>query len=655
MKKIISSLFAVLLGVGMTVQVAHATNQFNTDPSDLPTVMVTNITQDGGCSSGPGAGCWHTSISANPGDVIGVQVYFHNSTQYVAEDTKVGMGPKVSNSATNHTFGGKVASTTIASAQGTASVHLSSSQSISFISGTARAYKNGSTAGYTITDEAALFGSGLAIGNVSPGWDTQGTITAQFKVSGNTNPVDEQCRINSFDADDDSISLGDSTVLRWTTNSDCDHVTLSTVSGDLSADGSRNVSPDYTTTYTLRAYDANGNLGDTRTVTVRVTDRYNDSCSISDFYPNPATIDRGNSSTLRWTTNGGVDYVTISGLSGNRSEDGSVSVSPYSTQSYTLRAYCDNGDTKTQTITVNVRATTTDTAPQAITTVASILSNSQARLNGLAVPNTTSSTTAWFEWGTSGSLGNRTSSQYVTGGTTSQYYSDTISGLVPGGVYYYRAVVQNQNGTAYGDIVRFQTTRTVTTTPPVIVRPTTVTNTVVAQSAPSLLELRVESVYDHMCVNGLMDYTITYRNTSTQTLDNTVLRFTHPKEITYLSGSRGDYEVVDRTLTIDLGDVRPGEQGTITIHARVNDTAIRGNLAVATATVVYTNTKTHAQEDAIAYALITVSNDCPNILGASVVGFGSFLPHTLLGWLLLILVILALIVLARNVYKKNNA
>ncbi|MDB5254889.1 MAG: hypothetical protein JWL92_265, partial [Candidatus Nomurabacteria bacterium] len=61
-----------------------------------------------------------------------------------------------------------------------------------------------------------------------------------------------------------------------------------------------------------------------------------------------------------------------------------------------------------------------------------------------------------------------------------------------------------------------------------------------------------------------------------------------------------------------------------------------------------------AQENAIAYSLITISNDCPAVLGASVFGFGGFLPTTLLGWLLLILIILALIVLARMLYRKNE-
>ncbi len=112
--------------------------------------------------------------------------------------------------------------------------------------------------------------------------------------------------------------------------------------------------------------------------------------------------------------------------------------------------------------------------------------------------------------------------------------------------------------------------------------------------------------------------------------------------------------MTDRTLTISLGTVQAGEQGSVTVNAAVNNQAVAGKLSVITATMVYTNPTTQAQEQAIAYSLITISNDCPSVLGASVFGLGSFLPQTLLAWLLLILVILTLIVLARSLSRKKE-
>lgn len=473
-------------------------------------------------------------------------------------------------------------------------------------------------------------------------------------VDGNNNTNTNDCKIDSFDADDTSISRNDTTRLNWRTTG-CDYVDISSNDQDFnnrSADGSVSVSPDTTTTYTLRAYDSNGTLGDTDTVRVTV-DSNGNTCDVDSFTASPSSIQQGSNSTLRWNTTGDVDYVTISGLSGQRNGDSSVSVSPYATTNYSLRVYCTNGNYQTDSVTVNVNQGDTSTAPQALTTIATV-TNGQARLNGIAIPHTTSSTTsAWFEWGIGGSYNNRTTSQIIPLNNNSYPYSDFVTGIMPGITYTYRAVVQNQYGTAYGAPVTFRTT---TPSPqPTVRSTTTVRNVVVAQSAASLLELKVESNYDRMCVNGLIDYTISYRNLSSQTLEKAVLQFVNPQEITYLTASRGQYDVVNRTMTIDLGNVAAGEQGIITVHARVNNTAISGNLAVATASVVYTNTKTRGQEDATAYSLITVSNDCPNLLGASTFGFGSFLPNTLLGWLLLILVILALIVLARNFSKKPVA
>ncbi len=152
-----------------------------------------------------------------------------------------------------------------------------------------------------------------------------------------------------------------------------------------------------------------------------------------------------------------------------------------------------------------------------------------------------------------------------------------------------------------------------------------------------------------------MQYTVSYQNISTTTLKDAVLRITHPKDLTFEASTLGTYEVLDRAVTINVGNLAPNQSGIVVLTFKVNSDATQGELTVTTASMVYTNPATTAQEDATAYSLITVSNDCPtaSTLGASAFGT-SFLPHTLLEWLLLILVILALIILARQLYKKNH-
>lgn len=383
-----------------------------------------------------------------------------------------------------------------------------------------------------------------------------------------------------------------------------------------------------------------------------------DQCRINSFTAFPTLVQNGGYTTLSWNTFG-CTSATIDGVP--YPVNGSGSFGPlYSARTYQLRATGPTGLTQYQSVYVGVQNVVVtpppvqpvQTQPQAVTTVATLVGQNSAQLNGLAILNSTGSGQAWFEWGTTPSLGNRTTNQLVNQSGSVQV-SDGILGLLPNTRYYYRIGVSNQFGTVYGSPVSFVTasrTTTVVTTP----SPQPVRTVAVARSAPSLLELRIESIYANMCVNGDLEYKVYYRNISSQTLENTVLRVTLPKELTYIQSNRGKFEIIDRTLTIDLGQVRAGEQGEVTLRTRVNRQAVTGNLTVATATVVYTNTITRAQEDAIAYSLITVSDDCPNLLGASAFGIWSFLPNTLIEWLLLILIILVLVVLVRQMTKKKE-
>jgi hypothetical protein len=649
MKKFIISMLAMAFMVLGASTFAYADTTLN-QPGSMPTLTVSNATLRP-CNMGPIDGCWTTSTSARPGDIITVHIYYKNTGGDLSRGTTLSIKPQSTGVVSSVTFTGGVASLTAPRAVGSARVSLTSPATVTYRSGSARWYPYENSPGRSV-DPSGLFGSsGFNIGTIAPG--DQGVLTADFVVGSTV--VNDQCEIDSFTADDYSIDSGDSTKLRWSTT-DCDYVNITSVGSRLNPDGSASVSPTSTKTYTLTAYPG----GATRTVRINVNEK--NVCSINSFSADSYTLTNGQSTVLRWSTTG-MDSVDITPGYSNRAESGSVTISPSVTTTYTLTGdNCSNS----RSITVTVGQAQT-LRPQAVTTTATILSSNSARLNGIGFPNTTVGTTSmWFEWGPTTSLGYRTSTRVIASNNTSNPYNDFVSGLVPGTTYWYRAVVQNQNGLAYGEIVRFQTTRvvqtTVVTTPPprVIVQPAVVQTSqvvqdvVVAQSAPSLLELRVESLYDRMCIGGQMDYTVTYRNISGQTLENAVLRFTHPKEVTYISSTRGEYEVIDRVITIALGDIRAGEEGVITIRTRINDTAVRGNLTVTTATVVYTNSITRAQEDAIAYSLITVSDDCPNVLGASVFGFGSFLPDTLLEWLLLILVILALILLGRQLYRKRE-
>src|SRR3989338_2154004 len=89
-----------------------------------------------------------------------------------------------------------------------------------------------------------------------------------------------------------------------------------------------------------------------------------------------------------------------------------------------------------------------------VTNPASGVSQSSAILNGFWNSNGVPLTFTHFEWGATPSLGNFTVT--VDQGSIGNANA-LISGLTPNTTYYFRIVVQNSNGTTYGNILNFKT------------------------------------------------------------------------------------------------------------------------------------------------------------------------------------------------------
>lgn len=110
--------------------------------------------------------------------------------------------------------------------------------------------------------------------NVTPSETTIYTLTATGPGGSNTATVQimvtplEPPVINSFTATPDEITSGDSTTLYWSV-SNASSVTISPDIGDVANEGSTEVSPTETTSYSITA--ANGDFVETETVTVEVS------------------------------------------------------------------------------------------------------------------------------------------------------------------------------------------------------------------------------------------------------------------------------------------------------------------------------------------------------------------------------------------------
>ncbi|MFH0991063.1 MAG: FG-GAP-like repeat-containing protein [bacterium] len=96
--------------------------------------------------------------------------------------------------------------------------------------------------------------------------------------------------------------------------------------------------------------------------------------------------------------------------------------------------------------------------PSVTTVTATSITSSTASLNGTINPNG-STTTAYFEWGTSSALASysTTQSQSIGSGTSAITFSASLSSLTLSTNYYFRAVGQNSAGTQKGSIISFVT------------------------------------------------------------------------------------------------------------------------------------------------------------------------------------------------------
>ena len=263
MKKIIVSIFAfVLLLAGQSV---FASDFWNGASNDCSTINVANATS----GSGWAHPCWTgTNINANPGDVINVRIYYHNTGSTTATNTKVKLIAQTGSS-TNHSFSAQITSPQGSLSSDTVYINVSPAQSLTFNSTTWTTQNTNEVVTPLLNGQTGseVLNSGLYIGDIAPGWPTQGSVVVSFKVG--TTVVDQACTISSFTASPTSINSGSSSNLSWITN----HCVSGSIVGISSVNnissGSYTVYPNTTTTYTLQASGSNGQ-SDTATVQVNV-------------------------------------------------------------------------------------------------------------------------------------------------------------------------------------------------------------------------------------------------------------------------------------------------------------------------------------------------------------------------------------------------
>lgn len=155
----------------------------------------------------------------------------------------------------------------------------------------------------------------------------------------------ESLPVVSFTASPLSIQEGGSSTLTWS-SSNTTTLSIDQGVGVVPLNGSKVVSPQDTTVYTITATGSGGTV--TGTVTITVTKP----TPVVNFSANPMTIQTGSTSTLIWTTSNATSVSIDNGI-GSVALSGSTQVSPNVTKTYTISVVGDGGTVESSlTITV---------------------------------------------------------------------------------------------------------------------------------------------------------------------------------------------------------------------------------------------------------------------------------------------------------------
>ena len=152
----------------------------------------------------------------------------------------------------------------------------------------------------------------------------------------------------SIDANPESILLGEPSTLSWT-SVNAEYCVIEPGIGSVGLTGSIVVSPDQTTTYTIIAVGPQG------TATSSVTVQVNTPVPVVNFDANPALICGGESVILTWAS-ANADSLAIDQGIGGVAANGSTTVSPIETTTYTIIATGQYGtSTASATVTLNCK------------------------------------------------------------------------------------------------------------------------------------------------------------------------------------------------------------------------------------------------------------------------------------------------------------
>ncbi len=587
---------------------------FNNDPLDYQTLRVGNTTKNPSSTSGN----WGTSVNADAGDIINFAVYYHNTSNETATNVRATLAPQNSGTGASQTFTAALRADNVPTLTATAVVSISSSQSINYDPGSVVWRPNQTTYGSQTllnsqTGDEIFSANGLYLGDIGPGWSTQGSVVVAFRVSGTPS-------------------------------------TTTTTAPP--------VVPSYTSpSYTSANYPI---------VYTYLPEAVGDGYAVLRGYANP----NGAPDVTRWFEWGTAQYSltnqTIKTNQGNSAQDFSQTISSLSPNTtYYYRAVAQNNYGTSYGTVLSFTSSAgyggyaapsgfTD-SPIVVTNLPDRISDTSMKLNGTVLPRGYVSTSGWFDWGTTPALGNKTQSTNL-GSALSIDFSDTLYGLSPNTLYYYQAVGQNQNGIARGSILTFRTNKTAP--PPAVSAPAT-GGVAAVSKAPGKITINITTDNEELIPTQISEYKVTYKNIGGSKVYDAVLRVVLPAGIDFESSKSG-FSSDKNILTLELGEIGGNEDGTARFEASVNKNTKNKDVLVTTAIMTYRVVKDgdlEAADDSVSNIIISdPRRTTVNGLAAlSFFGDGTFLPNTLLEWVMFTLATMGIVYFSKKFYGLYNA
>lgn len=262
--------------------------------------------------------------------------------------------------------------------------------------------------------------------------------------------------------------------------------------------------------------------------------------------------------------------------------------------------------------------------------------DTSAILNAVALPVGSTQTYGWFEWGGTPDLGNTSIKRYLGVGS-SLLWSEVLSGLTPGTTYFFKPVIENQNGTSEGALFSFHTTGAAPAIARVVLNSSNITTSVIKQPAQDKIghqmaavvapsdkkEIKVEVIpsTDTVAPKERISETIQFENTTGVTMKNVTVRAVIPCDAVYVPTGGDEFVQNGTMLTHKVGDVKPKEKVSLLLWLE-GGTSVADKTAVETIAVVDWDDKVHSNNtESVGRA--TVAVDKNKIAKESVAAVGS--------------------------------